>query len=74
MIPLRLTMPIRVMHEAMGIGWDDVAFALTRIRSFVREAWLWYSILDEVEITPEFVAALRERITAAYGPWKEPSA
>jgi hypothetical protein len=27
-----------------------------------------------VEITPAFVAALRERITAAYGPWKEPSA
>jgi len=65
---------VDIRPEAMGIGWDDVAFTLTRIRSFVREAGLWYSILDEVEITPEFVAALRERITAAYGPWKEPSA
>ena len=55
----------------MGVSWDDVAATLLQINSFVREAGLWYSILDEAEITPVFVATLRERITAAYGPWPE---
>ena len=61
---------VDIRPEAMGIGWDDVAGALGGIRSFVREAGLWYSILDEAEITPDFVAALRRRIEAAYGPWR----
>ena len=60
---------VDIRPEAMGIGWDDVGSALTRAKSFVRDAGLWYSILDEAEITPGFVADLRERITAVYGPW-----
>ncbi|MFM7207247.1 MAG: hypothetical protein ACKO4T_11340, partial [Planctomycetaceae bacterium] len=65
---------VDIRPEAMGISWDDVAATLSHIKSFVREAGLWYSILDEAEITTAFVARLRERITAAYGPWQGGSA
>jgi glycerol-1-phosphate dehydrogenase [NAD(P)+] len=61
---------VDIRPEAMGITWDDVGATLARARGFVRDAGLWYSILDEVDITPAFVADLRERITAAYGPWQ----
>ena len=60
---------VDIRPEAMGIGWDDVAQALGRAKEFVREAGLWYSILDEAEITPAFVADLRGRIEGAWGPW-----
>ena len=61
---------VDIRPEAMGITWDDVERTLVGIRSFVRQAGLWYSILDEAEITPAFVADLRARIEAAYGPWR----
>lgn len=60
---------VDIRPEAMGIGWDDVARALAHAKDFVREAGLWYSILDEAEITPAFVDDLRGRIEAAWGPW-----
>ncbi|MFM8283316.1 MAG: iron-containing alcohol dehydrogenase [Planctomycetaceae bacterium] len=60
---------VDIRPEAMGITWDDVAHALFSIKPFLRDAGLWYSILDEAEITPAFVATLRERITARYGSW-----
>jgi glycerol dehydrogenase-like iron-containing ADH family enzyme len=60
---------VDIRPEAMGITWDDVASTLGRIKSFVREAGLWYSILHEADITPAFVAELRRRIEATYGPW-----
>jgi glycerol-1-phosphate dehydrogenase [NAD(P)+] len=61
---------VDIRPEAMGITWDDVASTLFRARQFVTDAGLWYSILHEAEITPAFVADLRARITAAYGPWR----
>ena len=60
---------VDIRPEAMGITWDDVAHALFSIKPFLRDAGLWYSILDEAEITPAFVATLRARITALYGSW-----
>ena len=61
---------VDIRPEAMGITWADVEHALVNLRSFVREAGLWYGIAHEAEITPRFVAELRERVTALYGPWK----
>lgn len=61
---------VDIRPEAMGITWDDVASTLFRAKTFVNDAGLWYSILHEAEITPAFVADLRERITTAFGPWR----
>lgn len=61
---------VDIRPEAMSITWDDVGHALKNLKSFVRQAGLWYTILDEADITDRFVAELRERIHAAYGPWQ----
>jgi glycerol dehydrogenase-like iron-containing ADH family enzyme len=60
---------VDIRPEAMGLTWQQVEHALVNLRRFVREAGLWYGIAHEAEITPAFVAELRERITALYGPW-----
>ncbi|MEZ5665966.1 MAG: iron-containing alcohol dehydrogenase [Alphaproteobacteria bacterium] len=57
---------VDIRPEAMGIGWDTVTEALLGLRGFVREAGLWHSIAHDVDLTPAFVAELRERIEAAY--------
>jgi glycerol dehydrogenase-like iron-containing ADH family enzyme len=61
---------VDIRPEAMGITWADVERALVNLRSFVQEAGLWYGIAHEAEITPRFVAELRERVTGLYGPWE----
>ena len=60
---------VDIRPEAMGLTWAQVEHALVHLRQFVRDAGLWYGIAHEAEITPRFVAELRERITALYGPW-----
>jgi len=60
---------VDIRPEAMGITWAQLEHALMNLGSFVREAGLWYGIAHEAEITPAFVASLRERITALYGTW-----
>lgn len=60
---------VDIRPEAMGLTWDDVSLALTRLGSFVTEAGLWYGIAHEARIDAAFVSGLRERITGLYGPW-----
>lgn len=61
---------VDIRPEAMGVTWDDVEHALIKLPEFVRQAGLWYGIAHEATITPEFVARLRERVTATFGPWQ----
>lgn len=62
---------VDIRFEAMGITWDDVSHTLKHLKSFVREAGLWYTIADEATITDEFVATVRDQITAKFGAWVE---
>jgi glycerol dehydrogenase-like iron-containing ADH family enzyme len=62
---------VDIRPEAMGITWDDVSHTLKQLKSFVREAGLWYTIADEATITDEFVATVRDQITAKFGAWVE---
>jgi hypothetical protein len=41
--------------------------------TFVREAGLWHSIADERPVDDAIVTEVRERVTAAYGPWQATS-
>jgi glycerol-1-phosphate dehydrogenase [NAD(P)+] len=61
---------VDIRPEAMGITWEQVEHALVNLRRFVHEAGLWYGIAHEAEITPRFVAGLRDRITSRYGAWE----
>jgi hypothetical protein len=38
--------------------------------TFVREAGLWHSIADERAVDDAVVAAVRDRVDAAFGPWE----
>lgn len=66
---------LRAMHaigldirpQAMGIGWDDVAAALTGMRDFVTTNRLWHSIAHDVAIGPDFVDRVRDGVEAVYG-------
>ena len=61
---------VDIRPEAMGISWDDVEGAMRTLARFVREAGLWHSIADERAVDDRIVAAVRDRIEAAYGPWE----
>jgi len=60
---------VDIRPEAMGVAWEDVAEAMRRLRWYVEQAGLWYTIANEKPITEEFIAQMRERIYAVYGPW-----
>jgi glycerol dehydrogenase-like iron-containing ADH family enzyme len=65
---------VDIRPEAMGVTWDAVAEALLTLGSFVRETGLWYTIADERPWTDQLIGELRERVTAAFGPWDEAAA
>jgi hypothetical protein len=57
----------------MGVTWDDVEAAMRTVAAFAREAGLWHSIADERPVDDEVVAAVYDRIVAAYGAWDGPA-
>mgnify|MGYP000498294966 CR=1 FL=1 len=61
---------VDIRPEAMGVSWDDVAEAIRKVPWYTKQAGLWYTIYDEVPITEEFIARVRENITAKFGPWQ----
>ena len=64
---------VDIRPEAMGVTWVDVEAAMRTLATFVREAGLWHSIVDERTVDDEVVAAVRNRIVAAYGTWDGPA-
>ena len=66
---------LRAMHaigldirpRAMGVGWDDVAAALTGMRDFVIRNGLWHSIAHDVAIGLDLVDRVRHGVEAVYG-------
>lgn len=58
---------VDIRPAAMGLTWAEVEHALVHLGRFVRGAGLWYGIAHEAEITPRWVAELRERIEGKYG-------
>ena len=61
---------VDIRPEAMGLTWKEVAHALKNLRSFVRQAGLWYGIAHEAEIDDAFVARLEQGIAGQYGEWQ----
>ena len=61
---------VDIRPEAMGVTWDDVAEALRTLPAFVRQAGLWFTVADARPIGDDVVAAVREGVTGAYGPWE----
>ena len=61
---------VDIRPEAMGVTWDDVEGAMRTLATFVREAGLWHSIADERPVDDAIIAAVRDRVDAAYGAWE----
>ena len=61
---------VDIRPEAMGVSWDDVDAAMRTLGSFVRGAGLWHSVVDERAVDDAVVAAVRDRVEAAYGSWE----
>lgn len=55
-----------IRPAAMGLNWADVETALTNLQGFVHEAGLWHSIAHDRPISTADVAAIRDRVEAAY--------
>ena len=62
---------VDVRPEAMGVTWDDVAEALRTLATFVRQAGLWHTAVDERPIDDDFIGRVGERIREAYDGWEE---
>jgi glycerol-1-phosphate dehydrogenase [NAD(P)+] len=56
-------MGVAYQPEDMGITWDDVDQGLTHMRDYWKTSGnLWYTIATETEITPTFLAAVKNWI------------
>jgi glycerol dehydrogenase-like iron-containing ADH family enzyme len=60
---------VDIRPEAMGVTWDDVAEAVRTLPAYVREAGLWFTVVDAVSADDSLVARARSGIEAAYGVW-----
>ncbi len=60
---------VDIRPEAMGITWDDVADAVRTMPAYVREAGLWFTVVDAVPVDDSLVTEARAGVEAAYGPW-----
>jgi len=57
---------VDIRPEAMGVTWDDVGEALRTLRRYVREAGLWFTVADTVDVTTDHVDRLRELIERVF--------
>jgi glycerol dehydrogenase-like iron-containing ADH family enzyme len=60
---------VDIRPEAMGVTWDDVGEAVRTLPAFVREAGLWFTVVDAVPVDDSLVEAARRGIEARYGAW-----
>ncbi len=59
-----------IRPQAMGVTWDDVAEAVRTLPTLVREAGLWFTVVDAGPIDDGLVDEVREQVTATYGAWE----
>jgi glycerol dehydrogenase-like iron-containing ADH family enzyme len=60
---------VDIRPEAMGVTWDDVTEAVRTLPAYVRDADLWFSVVDAVAADDSLVARARSGIEATYGAW-----
>jgi glycerol-1-phosphate dehydrogenase [NAD(P)+] len=62
---------VDIRPDAMGVTWDDVAEAVRTLPAYVRDAGLWFTVVDAVAVDGSLVERARTGIEATYGPWSE---
>jgi glycerol-1-phosphate dehydrogenase [NAD(P)+] len=60
---------VDIRPEAMGITWEDVAEAVRTLPAYVREAGLWFTVVDAVPVDEMLVDRARAGVEAVYGAW-----
>ena len=60
---------VDIRPEAMGVTWDDVAEAVRTLPAYVREAGLWFTVVDAVPVDDGLVARARAGVEGTYGRW-----
>lgn len=58
---------VDIRPESMGITWEDVGAALKRLKTYVEEAGLWYTVANDFEVDDAFIKKIREKILSVYG-------
>ena len=61
---------VDIRPEAMGVTWDDVAEAVRTLPAYVRDAGLWFTVVDAVPVDGSLVDRARSGIEAVYGAWE----
>jgi glycerol-1-phosphate dehydrogenase [NAD(P)+] len=54
---------VRIRPEEMGVGWDDVATALKQTRKYSESEELWYTVINEKEVSDELIDHVRQRLS-----------
>jgi glycerol dehydrogenase-like iron-containing ADH family enzyme len=57
---------VDIRPEAMGVTWADVEEAIRTLPEFVRDAGLWFSVVDARPIPGDILERVRSGIAAAY--------
>jgi glycerol dehydrogenase-like iron-containing ADH family enzyme len=60
---------VDIRPEAMGITWDDVAEAVVTLPAYVRDAGLWFTVVDAIPVDDTLVSRVRSGVEETYGPW-----
>ncbi len=61
---------VDIRPEAMGVTWDEAAEAMRKMAWYTEQAGLWFTVASDKPVTEDFIAHIRERVTAVYGPWQ----
>lgn len=57
---------VDIRPEAMGVTWDDVEEAVRTLPRFVRDAGLWWSVVDDRSAPDGLVERVRAEVEAAF--------
>ena len=54
---------VRVRPEELGVTWQDVAIAFKQTRAYTEREGLFYTVVNEREVTDEVLERVRERLS-----------
>ena len=61
---------VEIRPEGMGLTWDEVFDAIRYEKEFLPANGYWYTVINDFEVTDEFLQRIKNKVIAKYGEWE----